>query len=105
MAKLGERVSTGAWIYALGNGLRAEFKESKDGIMYNKDGFNTVMSVKTKLLHEEAILTSKLKHKDNKKVSFASTLGETEKDDEIALVSALQIQKKKKQERTSCYCP
>jgi len=29
MAKLGERVSTGAWIYALGNGLRAEFKESK----------------------------------------------------------------------------
>jgi hypothetical protein len=63
--------------------------------MYNKDGFNTIMSVKTKLLHEEAVVTSKLKHKDYKKVSFASTLGETEKNDEIALVSALQIQKKK----------
>jgi len=24
MAKLGERVSTGAWIYALGNGLRTQ---------------------------------------------------------------------------------
>ncbi len=46
MSKLGERVSTGAWIYALGNGLRTEFKESKDGILYNKDGFNTVMKVK-----------------------------------------------------------
>jgi hypothetical protein len=64
MAKLGERVSTGAWIYALGNGLRPEFKESKDGILYNKNGFNTVMSVKTLLLSEEAVLTSKSK-KDN----------------------------------------
>jgi hypothetical protein len=33
MAKLGERVSPGAWIYALGNGLRNEYKESKDGIL------------------------------------------------------------------------
>ena len=54
MAKLGERVSTGAWIYALGNGLRAEYKESKDGILYGKDGYGTVISVKTKLLSEEA---------------------------------------------------
>jgi hypothetical protein len=43
MAKLGESVSSGAWIYALGNGLRNEFKESKDGILYNKD---TIWSVK-----------------------------------------------------------
>ncbi len=29
MAKLGERISTGQWIYVLGNGLRAEFQEKK----------------------------------------------------------------------------
>jgi hypothetical protein len=33
MAKLGEKVSPGARIYALGNGLRTEFKECKDGIL------------------------------------------------------------------------
>ncbi len=55
MAKLGEPISSGAWIYALGNGLRKEFKESKEGILYNKDGYKTVMEVKTKLLsHGEA---------------------------------------------------
>ena len=80
MAKLGERISTGAWIYALGNGLRTEFKECKDGILYSKDGFGTVMSVKTKLLSEEAVLTSQ-----SKKASLAS-LPNTTTDDEIALV-------------------
>jgi hypothetical protein len=90
MAKLGERVSTGAWIYALGNGLRAEFKESKDGILYNKDGFNTVMAVKTKLLSEEAVLTSK-----SKKDASVSTLKKHKQDDEIALASLAIKQKKK----------
>ena len=33
MAKLGERVSSSAWIYALSNGLRTEFKECKDGVL------------------------------------------------------------------------
>jgi hypothetical protein len=50
LAKLGEKVSTGAWIYALGNGLRPEYKECKDGILYSKPGFDNVLSVKTKLL-------------------------------------------------------
>ena len=86
MAKLGERVSTGAWIYALGNGLRPEFKESKDGILYTKDGYSTVISVKTKLLSEEAVLLNKSKNgKPNNK----------EPDDEIALVSALKIKENK----------
>jgi hypothetical protein len=80
MAKLGERVSTGAWISALGNGLRPEFKESKDGILYyTKDGYNSVMAVKTKLLSEEAVLLNKSK-KDK--------LNTKESDDAIALVSA-----------------
>ena len=99
MAKLGERVSTGAWIYALGNGLRPEFKESKDGILYSKDGFNTVMSVKTKLLNEEAVVTTKSKQKDTKKVTFGSSSVETENDDEIALVSALKIKGNKKDKK------
>jgi hypothetical protein len=86
MAKLGERVSTGAWIYALGNGLRPEFKESKDGILYTKDGYSTVISVKTKLLSEEAVLLNKSKSdKTNNK----------ETDDDIALVSALKIKENK----------
>jgi hypothetical protein len=46
LAKLGERVSTGAWIHALGNGLRDEYKECKDGILYNKTGYDNVLSVK-----------------------------------------------------------
>ncbi len=49
MAKLGERVSTGAWIYALGNGLRPEFKECKAGILHSKSEFSTVLLVKTRL--------------------------------------------------------
>ena len=78
LAKLGEKVSPGAWIYALGNGLRKEYKESKDGILYNKLGFDSVMSVKTKLLSEEAVLTSK----DKKSNAIKAT---KEKHDEIAL--------------------
>jgi hypothetical protein len=59
MAKLGEQVSPGAWIYALGHGLRQEYKDTKDGILYNRKGYSTVLSVKTKILNEEAILKDK----------------------------------------------
>ena len=59
MAKLGEQVSPGAWIYALGHGLRSEYQDTKDGILYNKKGYETVLSVKTKILSEEAILKDK----------------------------------------------
>ena len=59
MAKLGEQVSPGAWIYALGHGLRQEYKDTKDGILYNRNGYSTVLSVKTKILSEEAILKDK----------------------------------------------
>jgi hypothetical protein len=79
LAKLGEKVSTGAWIYALGNGLRHEYKECKDGILYNKPGFDSVLSVKTKLLSEEAILTSK------KKKESDTTRAAKAVEDEIAL--------------------
>jgi hypothetical protein len=66
-------------------------KESKDGILYSKDGYGTVMSVKTKLLSEEAVLNSKSK-KDN----IATTSNETEKGDEIALASLKLTDKTKK---------
>ena len=82
MAKLGERVSSGAWIYALGNGLRTEFKECKDGILYSKNGYNTVLEVKTKLLSEEAVLTSQ-----SKKAAPLPNASSTTQDDEIALAS------------------
>jgi hypothetical protein len=101
MAKLGERTSTGQWIYVLGNGLRAEFQESKDGILYNKDGYDTVMKVKIKLLNEEAVLTGKSKRKENRSVQSSMTSVENEKDDEIALVSALKISIKKKNKKAS----
>ncbi len=45
MAKLGEQVSPGAWIYALGHGLRSEYKDTKDGILYNKKGYETVQNL------------------------------------------------------------
>jgi hypothetical protein len=83
MAKLGERVSPGAWIYALGNGLRDEFKESKDGILYSKDEYGTVMSLKTRLITEEAVLNGKSKRDTN----IATVSKDTAKDDEIALAS------------------
>ena len=73
LAKLGEKVSTGAWIHALGNGLRSEFKECKDGVLYSKPGYDNALSVKTKLISEEAVL-----HKDQHK-------HRNDKDDEIAL--------------------
>ncbi len=68
-----------------------EYKESKDGILYNKPGFDNVMSVKTKLLSEEAVLTSKNKKaKDQIKAT-------KEKDDEIALkLQELKISTDKK---------
>jgi hypothetical protein len=59
MGKLGEPVSTGAWKYALGHGLRSEYKETKDGISYNKDGYGTVLQVKTNIWSEDAILKDK----------------------------------------------
>ena len=96
MAKLGERVSPGAWIYALGNGLRNEYKESKDGILYSKDGYGTVMSVKTKLLSEEAVLNSK----SNKDAVLHTSKGNV-KDDEIAMASLkLNVPDKHKQPST-----
>ena len=82
LAKLGEKISTGAWIYALGNGLKHEFKDCKDGILYNRPGYDTILSVKTKLLSEEAVLTSK-----NKKASSEHTRAVKEKEDEIALMT------------------
>jgi hypothetical protein len=91
MAKLGERISPGAWIYALGNGLRDEFIVSKKGILYSEDGYGTVMSVKLKLLSEEAVLNS-----TSTKDSISNTSKETEKSDEIARASLTVTEKTKK---------
>jgi hypothetical protein len=79
MAKLGEQVSPGAWIYALGNGLRAEYVDTKDGILYSKAGYETVLSVKAKILSEEAIL------KDKRVSTKKAMLSQKAIDDEIVM--------------------
>ena len=99
LAKLGEKVSTGAWIHALGNGLRSEFKECKDGVLYSKPGYDNVLSVKTKLLSEEAVLHSK-----SKSAKDQPTRGKGN-DDEIALkLQDVKISKDAK-ERTNNKAP
>ena len=92
LAKLGEKVTTSAWIYAMGNGLLPEFKESRNGILYNKQGFSTVLQVKTHILSEEAILNSNNKrHETNTK----------ENETEIDLKHSEHDDKKSKQEEVS----
>jgi len=79
LAKLGEKVSTGLWIFALGNGLRQEYKKCKDGILYNEKGFDNILSVKNRLISEEAVLLSQnQQHHLNEKATKVS-------EDEIAL--------------------
>ena len=79
MAKLGEQVSPGAWIYALGNGLRAEYTDTKEGILYSKNGYENVLSVKSKILQEEAIL------KDKRASTKRTLISQKAVDDEIAM--------------------
>ena len=79
MAKLGEQVSTGQWIHALGNGLREEYKDTKDGILYSKEGYNSVLFVKLKIFNEEEIL------KDKRASNAKSLLTQKIAHDEIAM--------------------
>ena len=82
MAKLGERLSSGAWIHALGNGLRAEFTNTKDGILYSKAEYDTVLSVKSKMASEEAIL------KDKRVSAKKALISQKDTEDEIAMTVA-----------------
>jgi hypothetical protein len=79
MAKLGEQVPPGAWIHALGHGLRSEYKDTKDGVLYSKDGYQSVILVKSKIMAEEAIL------KDKRESIQKEQLSKQLIDDEIAL--------------------
>ncbi len=65
--------------YALGHGLRSEYKDTKDGILYSKTGYESVISVKSKILSEEAIL------KDKRESIKKEQLSQNVSDDEIAL--------------------
>ena len=69
------------WIYALGNGLRSEYKDTKDGILYSKDGYGSVLLVKSKIQNEDAIL------KDSRAISNASQ-NQKVNHDEIAMKAA-----------------
>jgi hypothetical protein len=55
LAKLGENVSHNTWIFNLVNGLRAEYKETRNGVNFAKPGFQTVLEVKKSILNEESV--------------------------------------------------
>jgi hypothetical protein len=55
LAKLGENVSHNTWIYNLANGLRAEYKETRNGVNFAKPEFQTVLEVKKSILNEESV--------------------------------------------------
>ena len=55
LALLNERVSVNLRLFTMANGLRKEFVECKNGILFNKDGFRTILEVKAAILKEETI--------------------------------------------------
>ncbi len=71
LTKLGEPVSENTWIFALANGLKAEFEDTKKGVLFGRPSYDTVINVKKSIINEEIVLatmkdTSKDKVKDHK---------------------------------------
>ena len=56
LTKLHEPVSVNTWIYALINGLRPEYTETRNGVLFARPGFDTVIAVKTSITNEEMVL-------------------------------------------------
>ena len=55
LALLNERVSINSRLFTMANGLRKEFAECKNGILFNKIGYQTILEVKAAILKEETI--------------------------------------------------
>jgi hypothetical protein len=71
LSKLGEPVSENTWIFALANGLKAEFEDTRKGVLFGRPGYDTVLEVKKSIINEEIVLatmkdTSKDKTKEAK---------------------------------------
>ena len=58
LTKLHEPVSANTWIYALINGLRPEYSETRNGVLFARPGFDTVIAVKTSITNEEMVLNT-----------------------------------------------
>jgi hypothetical protein len=58
LTKLHEPVSANTWIYVLINGLRTEFTETRNGVLFARPGFDTVIAVKTSITNEEMVLNT-----------------------------------------------
>ena len=56
LAILNERVSINSRLFTMANGLRKEFKESKNGILFSRDGYHSILEVKATILKEETIM-------------------------------------------------
>jgi hypothetical protein len=50
LALLNERVSVNLRLFTMANGLRKKFVECKNGILFNKDGYQTILEVKAAIL-------------------------------------------------------
>ena len=55
LALLNEKVSNNSWRYILANGLRSDFKVSKNGVLFSQNGYDSVIEVKNKILEEETV--------------------------------------------------
>ena len=64
LTKLGEPVSDNTWIFALANGLKAEFDDTRKGVLFGRPGYDTVIDVKKSIINEEIVLATM---KDNGK--------------------------------------
>ena len=56
--KLGEPVSANTWIYALANGLKADFDDTRKGVLFGRPGYDTVLAVKESIINEEIVLAT-----------------------------------------------
>jgi hypothetical protein len=56
LALLNERVLLNSRLFTMANGLQKEFTESKNGILFSKDGYHSILQVKAAILKEETIM-------------------------------------------------
>jgi hypothetical protein len=65
LTKLKEPVSENTWIYALINGLRSEFEETRKDVLYARPGYDSVGAIKESIINEEAVLNNAKGKKSN----------------------------------------
>ncbi len=51
-------MSENTWIFALANGLKAEFEDTRKGVLFGRPGYDTVLEVKKSIINEEIVLAT-----------------------------------------------